>query len=231
MFQDSTSKDTMSVRDEIARFSSYFSCKIDEVEKVDSSFFRKVLYMGIVDTLSRAGFPNTKEQRKRWVKFIDECSSWEDRDRVSAQQLMLNLEKEKKINGNLYKLVKKTVDSWPEGSIIDPQSDLTSDEANIAAGKGERNLVKDATYKHLFYTYRNNLVHEFREPGYGIESSEKNPTPYYHGMIGEPWQLVFTDVFIKRVCAGCLCGLVTLLHSQQRNPYESFEFGSSWGRQ
>lgn len=220
----------MSLQDDIARFSSYFSEKINEVEKVDSCFFRKVLFVGIVDTLSRAAFPDIQRHRERVVKFIDECSGWEDRGRVSAQQLMLNLEEKNRIDGNLYKLVKETVGSWQEGSIIEPQSDLTFDEANSAAEDKERDSVRQATYKHLFYTYRNNLVHEFREPGYSIELCNKKSTPYYHGMIGGPWQLVFTDAFIKRVCAGCLCGLVTLLHSQRRNPYESFEFGSAWGR-
>jgi hypothetical protein len=72
------------------------------------------------------------------------------------------------------------------------------------------------------------LIHEFREPGYGMELSQDASTPYYHGVTGHPWQLVFPDSFIKTITVGCLNGLVKQLRSEKTNPYECYQFGSLW---
>jgi len=220
----------MSLQEDIAQFSSYFSDRIREVEKVEPDLFRKILFMGIVDTLSRAGCPGVQGHRERVIQFIDNYSGWVDKDRVSAQQLVLNLEEKKKKFSALHQLAKKKVDSWPDGSIVRADADLTFIEADSVAAVDEKKLVQAATYKHLFYTYRNHLVHEFREPGYGMELSQDASTPYYHGMIGDPWQLVFTDQFIKEICLSCLNGLAGQLLTQQKNPYDCYEFGSLWRR-
>lgn len=220
----------MNLEEEIAQFSSYFSERIGEVERIEPRLFRKILFMGIIDTLSRAGCPGIQGHRKRVINFIDNCSGWQDKDRVSAQQLILNLEDKKKSSGDLYQLAKKKVSSWENGHIIRPDADLSLQEADAVAASDEKNLIRAATYKQLFYTYRNHLVHEFREPGYGMELSGDPSTPYYHGMIDNPWQLVFTDPFIKGICVGCLDGLVRQLLSEERNPYDCYEFGSLWRR-
>lgn len=216
--------------DDMRTFHRYFSGKIGEVENVRSCLFRKILFMDIMDALSRAGFPDAKGHRERMTRFLEECSGWKDKDRVSAVQLILILRERGRTCGSLYELAKETMDSWEAGSIILPQSDLLFEAADAAAKNNEKNFVIQATYKELFYTYRNHLVHEFREPGYGMESNSDSPTPYYHSMIGDMWQLVFPTLFIKRICMDSLKGLVALLHSQQRNPYDSYQFGSLWRR-
>jgi hypothetical protein len=220
----------MSLKEEIAQFSTYFSDRIAEVEKVEHGLFRKILFMGIIDTLSRAGCSAVKSHRERVIQFIDNCSGWKDKDCVSSQQLILNLEDKNKKSGALYQLAKKKVDAWPYGSIIRPHDDLSLQDADSVAAVDEKRLVRDATYKQLLYTYRNHLVHEFREPGYGMELSQDPSTPYYHGMSGAPWQLVFTDAFIKGKCVGCLNGLVRQMRMQQKNPYDYYEFESLWRR-
>lgn len=220
----------MTAKEDIAQFEGYFRESIRDVEKVASGLFRKMLFMGIIDTLSRAGCPGVQGHRARVIQFIDNYSGWADKDRVSAQQLVLNLEETKKMSSVLYQLAKKKVDSWPHGGIVRPDTDLTLQEADSAATVEEKKFIDNATYKHLFYTYRNHLIHEFREPGYGMDLSQNPSTPYYHGMIGAPWQLVFTDQFVKQICLSCLNGLVKQLLMQQKNPYDCYEFGSLWRR-
>lgn len=221
----------MKLEDEITQFSSYFTESIGTVERAQlPPMFRKILFMGIIDTLSRAGCPKTKGHRVRVIKFIDECSGWRDKDRVSAPQLILNLEEEKISSGSLYKLAVERVESWEEGHIVRSEADLSFEEADAVAGKEEKSLVRAATYKELFYTYRNHLIHEFNEPGYGMPLSQDLSTPFYHGLMGGPWQLVFSAPFIKGICVGCLEGLVKQLISEARNPYDCYEFGSMWRR-
>lgn len=226
----------MNLQDEIDQFSNSFT---ESIRMVDGAklppMFRKILFMGIIDTLSRAGCPGTKEHRTRVINFIDKCSGWPDKDRVSAQQLVLSIgeksiEEKKNPSGALCGLAKKKVDSWRDGDIVRPDKDLSLQEVEAVGTEEEKTLVRGATYKELFYTYRNHLIHEFREPGYGMELSQDASTPYYHGMIGHPWQLVFPDSFIKGICVGCLEGLVKQLLSEKRNPYDSYEFGSMWRR-
>lgn len=214
----------------VKQYSIYFSERIAEIDKIEPRLFRKVLLIGIIDTLSRAAFPTVSGHRQRVTQFIERCSGWHDHNRVSSQQLLLNLIDSSIKSGALYDLAQKKVSAWPDGRIIRPTEDLSFQEADSVAAPAEKVLVKNATYLQLFYTYRNHLVHEFREPGYGMELSQDPSTPYYHGMKGEPWQLVFSDSFIKGICSDCLNGLVQLLLTEKRNPYDCYEFGSLWCR-
>jgi len=160
--------------------------------------------------------------------LIDTCSNWEDKDRVSLQQLLLNLNETGYCSGHLYEETRNQVNSWTEGAIIRPSEDPFFNQIIGLANPDEKPLVMKARYSELFYTYRNCLVHEFREPGYGIEMSVDPSTPYYHGMTNSPWQLVFPLPFIKELCLTCLNGLREYLITNEVNPYDSYGFGSMW---
>ena len=69
---------------------------------------------------------------------------------------------------------------------------------HVAETASERKAIEATRYAALFYTYRNHLVHEFREPGYGIERDDDFAAPYYHSMTScdrgsseNSWELVF----------------------------------------
>ena len=72
------------------------------------------------------------------------------------------------------------------------------------------------------------MIHEFREPGYGMELSNDESTPYYHSYQDKPWQLVFPVGIFQKVCEGCLANLKKFLLERNTNPYESYEFGDMW---
>jgi hypothetical protein len=111
-----------------------------------------------------------------------------------------------------------------------PDSDPISSEVLALAGTTERRLVEQARYVELLYTYRNHLVHEFRKPGYGIELSDDPTTPYYHGMEGSPWELVFPGQFLHNLCGNCIDGLAVHLRTSGLNPYDAYKFGTLWRR-
>jgi 3-methyladenine DNA glycosylase AlkD len=101
----------MAVRDDIAQYISHFRAQNQEIEQIAIAqrIFREVLYLVEIDTLSRAAFPLVSGNRKRVVQFIDTCSNWNDKDKVSAVQLKLALEENGTCSGQLYDSVNRSI--------------------------------------------------------------------------------------------------------------------------
>jgi len=170
------------------------------------------------------------------VQFIDTCSNWNDKDRVSAVQLKFALEKNGILSGLLYDSINRCINSWGYGRIIRPNDDLTLGEAQRQSTPSELKYVNDSRYTELLYTYRNHLLHEFREPGDGMDlGADLPPAPYYLGMdlpiTGQSsWELVFPVQFLQELCEGCINGLEAHLSANNLNPYDAYEFGAMWRR-
>jgi hypothetical protein len=226
----------MTVSDYIDQYIAHFKAQNQEIEKVALPTFKKVLYLVEIDTLSRAAFPMVSGNRKRVVQFLDACSDWKDKDRVSAVQLKIALEGNKILSGQLYDSINRRINIWGRGNIIRPNDDLTLEEGQRLSTSSESKYVNDARYAELLYTYRNTLLHEFREPGGGIElGADRPPTPYYLGIdwpdTGQSsWELVFPVQFLRSLCEGCIKGLETRLSINNLNPYDAYEFGAMWRR-
>ena len=226
----------MTVRDDIDQYIAYFKTQHQEIAAVAHPTFKKVLYLVEIDTLSRAAFPKVSGNRHRVVQFIDTCSNWNDKDKVSAVQLQFALERNGILSGQLYDSIKGRINSWAYGQIIRPNDDLTLVEAQQLSTPSESKYVSDARYAELLYTYRNHLLHEFREPGYGMDlGTDLPPTPYYLGMnrlsTGQSsWELTFPVQFLRDLCDGCINGLETQLSANNQNPYDAYEFGTMWRR-
>jgi hypothetical protein len=78
-------------------------------------------------------------------------------------------------------------------------------------------LIKGCRYAELFYTYRNNLIHEFRAPGYGIEVASDTARPYHRGLQDDGWQLVFPAGFFAFIFASALSGLESYLMARDQD--------------
>jgi len=224
-------KNKMSNKEEIDLFINYFIKEIEEIKSLKSIIAQKVLYTSIIDTLGRIRFPKGNNQ-KRIVQFISQFSDWGDKTRVSLPQLdlMLNYilsDKEKEVS-KLFQLVREKLSGWQEGHIYRSDSDVEFNEVIKMAALKERKAVHYATYLELFFAYRHKMVHEFREPGYGIEMSSDGNTPYYHSYTDKPWQLVFPVGVFENICINCLGNLKKFLIERNQNPYDSFEFGDMW---
>lgn len=226
----------MTVRENIEKYIAYFNEQNQKLENMASPLFRKALYLVEIDTLSRAAFPSNPSNRKRVVQFIDKCSNWNDKDKVSAIQLNFDLEKNGIRSGSLYDFINQRINSWGYGQIVRPNQDLTLGESQQLSTSSESQYVKNARYAELIYTYRNHLLHEFREPGQGMDLGiDSPPTPYYLGMdcldTGKSsWELVFPAQFLRNLCEGCINGLKAYLSANHLNPYEAYEFGTMWRR-
>ncbi len=108
---------------------------------------------------------------------------------------------------------------------------------NLAVAESERRLIQDSTHLNLLYTYRNHLIHEFREPGRGMEMDPQDHTPSYHRMTHissngsdekETWELVYPLGFFVTLAQSCLQKLNQHLIQNDLNPYSFYRFGTVW---
>jgi hypothetical protein len=219
-----------STTNSIEKFSAHFAEQLSLIQDISSDFYKKVLLLGVLDSLSRAAFPCNNGHHNRMIQLIDECSGWNHKDHVSSQQLRLLLEEGGHTNTPLYQKATQQVASWGEGQIINPGDDLQYNDIVGIAEDNERNLLRQATYKELLYVYRNHVIHEFREPGHGMELYENKDCPYYHHDENNDWQLVFPVGFFKNLSANCLNNVSCYMSIRGIDPYSSYQFGTLWRR-
>ena len=223
----------MTVRDDIDKYIAFFRNKTAEIGQIqDHPIYRKILYLVQIDTLSRAAFPHEKGHKTRVMKFLDECSNWSERDRVSAIQLMFSLEAKGKSSSPLFKLINDRINECR--TRIDASEDLTLEEVNKIPCSDDLEIVDEVRYVKLFYKYRNTLIHEFREPGEHAIPSVDDLSPFSKAVeasTGEKtWELVFPVKFLERLCERSIDGLEKYLIENNQDPYKSYERGPLWSR-
>jgi hypothetical protein len=222
----------------IDNFINYF---LEQWENIDGlgvtkyhaweNLYRKILYVILLDSLSIAARPSLlAKNQARFRNLTNLLTAWPDRSRVSAPQLKLVLEHRQLGAGVLYQRITEAVGNWPEGISVllgcdcDP---LEKDLDSMMTSPEEKRAVQDCRYDSLLYSYRNSLLHEFREPGYGMEFRE-DVEPVYHSLMDHPWQLAFPLEFIRRLCLIAIWDVRDLLYTEHRNPYPAYPFGSLW---
>lgn len=231
------------IQKQIERFISYFQNKYEIVKetkfKANDELFKKILYIGIIDALSKTVFPR-RGNRERFVLFLEIFSDWKNCDRISLPHLVRLLEFTPEPEySKLREFVFLAYGQWHSGQVISLENDPEFKEIIQYWPKGQANNecikgVKLETLKHvhLFYAYRNSLIHELRNLGYGLEELSLEEEPSYHSMTMEDgkdtWQLVYPLGFFENICETCLKNLEKYLTSNNINPYNSFNFGSYW---
>lgn len=211
-------------------FIEHFEDQLQSIRLVDSVLHKKILYAATLDPFSRACYGKDGTHRERVSRVIKELSGWTSHSRVSLPQLQLNLEQsQEESNGNLYVEVCSALGGWPEGQLIRlHQGPEIGSLESLTDNEEQAKLVARCQYVNLFYNYRNALIHEFREPGYGFEFSSDGSEPYYHGMIDSPWQLVYPVAFFDSLVESVLNNLSEFFEVNNIEPHDQFEFGSTW---
>ena len=214
---------------EVERFMAHFKSEVESVASVVSPFHRKILYATLLDPLARAAY-GSGGNKDRVTRLVRDLSGWKDSERVSLPQLQLKLRATGLHRRRLYRHVSSSLRSWGESERVGlSHSPNVSDIASLA-NAAEMRLIEGARYSELFYTYRNNLVHEFREPGYGWDVSGTGKQPFYMAYLGSggKWELTFPVLFFGDLVAGVLEGLNAQLLAAKIDPYKQFNFGSMW---
>lgn len=227
----------MTVREAIDKFIAFFRQQRLAIGQIEAlPIYRKILYLVQIDALSRAAFPSEEGHKTRVIKFLNECSNWSERDRVSAIQLQFALEKNGKLSGPLFYLINDRINEWrTRATRIYPIDDLTFEEIQSLACSDVLRIVDEARYDNLLYTYRNFLIHEFREPGKYQFPSEDSSSPFWVE-IEDPFtqetsgELVVPLKFLEILCEGSINGLERYLIANNLNPYDSYKFETPWVR-
>ena len=212
----------------VDQFLGHFVSQAKDIGKVVSPFHRKMLYASAIDPLARAAYGTIGTHRDRFVRLIRDVAKWPESERVSLPQLQLRLLEAKRHRYLLYRNISKRLASWEDGGKVLLSGSPSMAEILVQAAPSEHALAKEAQYVNLFYTYRNNLIHEFREPGYGTDWSGKSVVPFYGSYIDGPWELVFPVGFIAALYEQALTGLRVHMLANNIDPYKQFNFGSLW---
>ena len=146
----------MKHKSDIDRFLKYFDEQIKKISSLNIEnnenekiyFYKKLLFLSIIDTLGQSRFPKG-DNKKRIISFIRECSDWEDKDRVSLVQLSYILDyiykykPKEKSDSKLYKYAENNKPNLYNGgsctSNIDP---FFKNIKKIASGDEEKQVLK-----------------------------------------------------------------------------------------
>ena len=214
----------------VEQFIDYFEQEAAALRRTGSPLHRKILYAAALDPLARAAYGPRIGNRERLTRLIRELSGWAHSENVSLPQLLERLRSRGRHRQKLYRTTWSAVRQWEGGARISLRhSPLPAVLIPLAQGD-EAKLIAECQYAELFYTYRNTLVHEFREPGYGWDVAGTSFEPFYMSYLDreEQWELVFPVDFFETLFTGTLAGLRTHLVKQKIDPYKHFGFGSMW---
>jgi len=219
-------------KDKLARLEGY------ELEQQDQ-FFKKNIIVSIIDALAKTTSSKNAANRERFTGIVADLGAWDNHTRVSTPHLQyfLSLCREQSYVPAT-KYVLDRIASLSNGRLVDLADDPELHEvAELWPVSAETKLhgrlgLDSFTHLNLFYEYRNSLIHELREPGYGMEFSESDTEPFYHGMttddVKQTLELVYPLNFYFRVVRNILKNLHPYLATNRIDPYDCYSFGSSW---
>lgn len=229
----------------IKTYIEHFREHLSAIRKVKgfehSAQYRKLLYVAVLDALARCVYPR-RSNRERQVDFLTQFSEWKELHKVSLPHLAHLLARTPDpAFAKLRRYVKEQLAKWPHGLSGSPSQDpdvkevrkhWPSDKEHRFPLEGVQ--LESLQHVHLFVTYRNSLVHEFRTPGHGYEFPSEEP--FYFGKLeGEVNQdssavhlLSYPVAFFERITTKCLDNLEKYLHENDIDPYLSYTFGDYW---
>ena len=241
----------MSKLDEtIDRFISHFRGQSARIASLgaerDHNLFKKSLYVAVLDALARSVYPQ-KGNRDRFVAFIREFGSWKEADRVSLPHLATLLSK---VPDPAFSQVRQyalaEIAKWSEGQMVTLSRDPSYDTIRKLWPQDKDGRfplaqisLESLQHVHLLYAFRNSLVHELRQLGYGVER-EQDKEPYYMSCTSlgpgidaadsgeKTWELTYPVTFFETLCACTLLRLEKYLKKDRLDPYASYRFGTYW---
>ncbi len=242
------------VESNIKRFYDFFWGQKDKIGKIEGEsglVFKKTLYCSLLDAVSRSVYPQ-KGNCDRFTECIKCFGEWEEYDLISLPHLerLLLLSPEPQFEA-LRKYVFDRIRKWRvEFDVISLNKDLSWKEVMKYWPKGneyqqkEINRIRLENIQHikLLYAHRNALVHEFRNPGAGMDFGDEDK-PFYHHLSTisnisnlrenyiesiESFELVYPEKFFQGLCEAVLRNLREYFEKNRLNPFDYYKFGSFW---
>ena len=230
------------LRDSVERFSSFFKEKLQDIASIplekSGELFQKILYYGLLDALSVSVASAKKRNRQRLVSLVRCFSNWAQCERVSLPHIIRLLQRVPDPEfSQLREYAFSLYDRWQSGVTVSLDRDPSFEEVKKRWPRTLPKPIEDVRLEsfqhvHLLYSYRNSLIHEFREPGYGMEFGPTDE-PFYHSMMqgeteNDSWELVYPVGFFRKLCETTLAGISEYYLKNRIDPYSRYTFGSSW---
>lgn len=194
---------------------------------------QKMLCFSLIDALSIAKFGGDSSGQK-FKCLVKEYSNYEHWEKISIPQLLYRLQKARKhIYQPLIDYAEKVLLEASHSYSYSIENDPP--ELNLLKKFPEaESIIKPCSHIALFHKYRNTVVHEMRQPGYGYEFS-RDKLPCYRSQTEVPgdrltFQLTYPVNFFFRICEQCIQNLENYFLAQKRTPYDAYEskFGDVW---
>ncbi len=238
---DMSAKET--VEDRIQRFVGYYRRAADAATSLEDSDhlpqLRKICYIAVLDALGKAIYPTRSENRIRFTQLIDYFGDWPDSRRVSLPHLAALLDRcPDPAFEALRMLVRGELAGWLSGTLVRLDADPEIERLRTAWPKDPALRTPLASlsldhfqHVHLLYTYRNLLVHEFRDPTDPIGEDNRAVPFYVHAsVIGyereyERWDLFYPAGFLRVLTTSTLDNVEKYLLERQLDPTLHFSSG------
>jgi hypothetical protein len=233
----------------IATYAEHFKAKVArlkgyELHAEDRLLLKKNILVSVIDAVSRVTSNSADGNRERFTAVVAHFGDWPDHTRVSAPHLSYFLRNLRApAFSGARQAIAEAIRANSHGGFVPLSADPELDSIRkLWPVPPDQKLVgqlslSSFTHLNLLYHHRNSLVHELREPGYGMEFHEDHEEPFYHGMTavgaeGEPGErtleLVYPLKFYFRLTDAVISNVASYLRSNRINPYSAYRFGSSW---
>jgi hypothetical protein len=208
---------------------------------------KKILYSAIIDALAAIRFKGEGlNNTKRFTSMLHLHSGWTACELVSvpvaAERLhgLASPTLKRKLDENLARYNTEEGNSLPLSAFDEPLGQLLEYAEKPKEGStrpkrrkklGEREVLAETQHLVLLYKYRNYIVHEFREPGYAMETfADGGDEALYHSYIGpgQKWHLLYPVGLFRTLASNSLRSLATCLREESIDPYERVKNSQDW---
>lgn len=235
-------KNITELEQDIERFLQFFRNRLNEIRAIDcgqsTGLFRKILYSGLLDALSKTTAHPKKGNRERIVAFVRNFCDWPTCEKITLPHLVRLLEKVPDPEfSDIRQYAFSLLDQWGEGEVIYINKDPDLQDIKKYWPKDIPKPLEDIQidflqHVNLFYRYRNSLVHELRKPGYGMEFTG-DIDPFYHSMTDsdtkqKSWELAYPMKFYDNLCESAINNLKEYYLKDRIDPYSCYTFGTYW---
>lgn len=210
-----------------------YSAHLPKYEKL----YKKTICIGVIDSLSKTVFPYEKSNRTRFVKFVEEFSRDYIWNKVSLSHLirLLNLAHDPALD-DLSNYALRVIGN-PDFTSMEPLAtsvDPDYEEVRTLWPSKIKNIsgtsLEHLTHKHLFYNYRNYVIHEMRRTGGFMDDDITHKNPFYYSSLhlddGENyWTLVYPLGFHVRICEVILKNIEEFYLLKHIDPFKTFDNG------
>jgi hypothetical protein len=246
------------VDEKLDRFRIFISGQIQKAlaqpNLKDQGIRAKILLCSIIDYMSKSIYPN-ENNGDRFRNFVSDYSAWDNWNRISLLHLVRAIEMAEEEPEGFSDLKNWAISELhlkfpPSGRLLAVNSSISKDpiceEVKKLWPKKNGNLLKlngirmdQFCHKNLLWCYRNFLMHEYRNPGRGVEGKDDNE-PFYQELktvkgIGESglkftcnWELVYPTFFFRDIASSSLQKLVEHKSAINESPFSNYLEGTYW---